>query len=564
MISKFKNIKFNGADLLAILTPLLLIVPNIALDITETYMSFTARVLNIIVPLSLYGLLVTLARRIGNSVLWMIPFMVLAAFQIVLLYLYGESIIAVDMFLNVATTSFDEATDLLANLKMAIFAVCVLYLPLIVSAIILKVKKRSMTQPLRTRMRNVSAIVFVLGAIGTCCYTFASSEYEPTAQLFPLNVIDNASTACTRMSQTAHYGETSHDFCYNAHCTHDDCDREIYVMVIGETSRADHWQLNGYDRPTNPRLSKRQNVVAFNHAISQSNTTHKSVPMLMSAACATEFDSIYNYKSIITAFKEAGFKTMFISNQPPNRSYNQFFGEEADIVRYAESADGTHPHDGQLVEMVSEELAKTDADKIFIVLHTYGSHFVYSERYPTEYAEFLPDGPTEASAVNRPVLVNAYDNTILYTDACLDNLIGLLAERHCPAALIYASDHGEDIYDDDRERFLHASPTPTYYQLHTAMLSWVSDEYDNSYPDKLPTLASHSDEYTSASVSLFDTMIDLAGIDTPYHKDEASLASANYSRPTPVYLTDRNEVVPLEKSGLKTVDISKLHKLGIL
>lgn len=87
--------------------------------------------------------------------------------------------------------------------------------------------------------------------------------------------------------------------------------KEVYVMVVGETSRANNWGIYGYNRDTNPKLSKVFGLTAFNHVLTESNTTHKSVPMLLSAVSACTFDSIYHQKSIITAFKEAGFQTAF-------------------------------------------------------------------------------------------------------------------------------------------------------------------------------------------------------------------------------------------------------------
>ena len=102
-------------------------------------------------------------------------------------------------------------------------------------------------------------------------------------------------------------------------------------MVIGETSRAANWSIYGYNRNTNPELTKIKGLTAFSHVLTESNTTHKSVPMLMSSVTAHDFNSIYRQKGIITAFKEAGYRTAFFSNQRYNHSFIDFFGKEADI-----------------------------------------------------------------------------------------------------------------------------------------------------------------------------------------------------------------------------------------
>lgn len=115
--------------------------------------------------------------------------------------------------------------------------------------------------------------------------------------------------------------------------------------------------------------------------------------------------------------------------------------------------------------LVEEEL-KAGHQKLFIVLHAYGSHFNYKERYPESMSVFKPDNLTDAKYENKEYLMNAYDNTIRYTDGFLASLITLLQKMNSFSAMLYTSDHGEDIFDDNRKLFLHASPVPSYYQLH--------------------------------------------------------------------------------------------------
>ena len=133
VLKPFGSIISNPA-VWAWIVPILMIIPNIGLTITESN-SLLAKITNLILPFGIYLLLCTLSRRIGRAILWMIPLMVFAAFQIVLLFLYGESIIAIDMFLNVMTTNFTEATELLANLRSAIATVLIIYIPPIAAGI---------------------------------------------------------------------------------------------------------------------------------------------------------------------------------------------------------------------------------------------------------------------------------------------------------------------------------------------------------------------------------------------------------------------------------------------
>lgn len=554
----------TASDWLLMVTPVLLVVPNVILDVTEDYMTWPARALNVLLPLSFFYLLISAFRRPQAGVFCSLPFMILSAFEIVLLYLYGGSVIAVDMFLNVFTTSYTEATDLLAFLTTAICAVCALYLPPLIAAAFAVARHSPVSVGLRNRVRGVSLCCTSALAVLTIIYSSCSDRFVIDRDIFPVNAIANACESVQRIRAVGSYHDTSAGFKYDAVSTHAPCEREIYVLVIGETSRAGNWQLCGYPRRTNPRLSCRDGVVAFKRAVSQSNTTHKSVPMLMTAVTASDYDSISHVKSLITAFKEAGFYTVFYSNQPPNHSYNQFFGEEADCCKYLQMTGQRHPYDGEMVKLLSGQLNDTTHLKLLVVMHTYGSHFAYSDRYPEEMAYFKPDRPCRAESGNRPTLINAYDNTIIYTDAVIDGLIGQLARTGARAALLYASDHGEDIFDDGRGRFLHASPTPTYNQLHCAMLAWTSQKFKEENPHEVSLLACRDNVFVSPSEALFHTLIDAAGISTPYYDSSKSLLSREYREPRAIYVTDRNACVALEASGIKEQDKRQFQKLRIL
>ena len=94
--------------------PLLLVIPNVWLALSEPW-ALLSKLTGIVLPLGLYYVVMGLCRRSGLAVLLSLPVAVLCAFQIVLLYLYGESIIAIDMFMNVATPYVGEVTELLSN-----------------------------------------------------------------------------------------------------------------------------------------------------------------------------------------------------------------------------------------------------------------------------------------------------------------------------------------------------------------------------------------------------------------------------------------------------------------
>lgn len=544
------------------LLPLTLIVPNAALGFTEFLYTPWDRLANFFLPLGVYMLLAGCWKRTGLLSLLSLPLMILCAFQIVLLYLYGESIIAIDMFLNVVTTNFTEATSLLNNLIPSIVCVCLLYLPPLVLGIVLTRKKWYATRGQRRPMLIAGAVAAAAGIVFFGMAYGIDRDYRPERKLFPVNVICNMFEAAERTEQTCRYAETSASFRFDARPTRQDS-AEVYVLVIGETSRADNWQLAGYDRPTNPRLSRRSGITFFDKVLSESNTTHKSVPLLMSHISSEEFgDSLTRVKGIIDAFKEAGFRTAWISNQQHNGSYIDFFGEQADSVHFLVD-DGRLHLDTDVVPVLRQFLNDNSGQPTFIAIHTYGSHFVYRDRYPRAEAFFTPENQSQAENSNRDQLINAYDNTIRYTDIVLDSIIGAVEATGRPAGLLYLSDHGEDIFDDSRGRFLHASPNPTYWQIHIPLLVWTSDEFRSRYPELQRRLEEHRHLNVSSGRSVFHTLADMAGLTMPMLDRSSSLVSESFREPVRRYLNDYNESVPLGESGLRTVDIEKFNSMNI-
>lgn len=463
------------------------------------------------------------------------------------------------MFLNVATTNSCEVGELLGNLAGAIVSVCILYLPPIIWAICNISHRSLMRKEEMTEGKYVGATLFIVGMI----IVPTAPGFSAIHDLFPLNAIHNLSLAIERDTKIRNYKNTCRNFSYGAKSEHNDTTRKLIILVVGETSRADSWQLAGYNRPTNPQLSKRkERIVMFDNAISESNTTHKSVPLMLSPLDATDFEKkIYSTKGIITAFKEAGFATAYISNQERNHGFIDAFGEEADTCIFIK--DYPEKYDRNANDLVMntplDKMIAGSAEHQLIVVHTYGSHFNYRSRYDDDFRKFIPDNAPTPDKRYREALINAYDNTLLVTDTFLDRLIASAERRGGESVVLYAADHGEDIFDDSRNLFLHASPCPTYYQLHVPMFAWISDAYAAAHPDKLSYLQANRHKSVSTSTSYFHTALNLAEITTRYSDPSLSVASAKYKERPLAYLNDHNEKVDLTAAGFEPEDFKMMR-----
>ena len=559
--------KVSSGQFLYVYAVVALLLPNIALCYTECLAPWACGV-NVLLPLSLYMLFFSVAKRPGKMIWWAFIFVFFAAFQLVLLYLFGTGVIAVDMFLNLVTTNPGEAMELLDNLAPAVVGVFVVYLPLLILGGVNIRRDSRLSVSFQQRVRHWA---MQIGAIGLFCLLasyLVVDDYRMRNQLYPVNICYNLYLAFERNAASENYREASRDFKFDARSEHSATAPEVYVMVVGETARTHNFSLYGYPRNTNPLLSKTPGIKAFPNVTTQSNTTHKSVPMLLSAASAEDFERLFHEKGILAAFKEAGFYTVFISNQLPNHSFIDFLGEQADehyFLKKEDASQGNH-YDEDLLQKLDEILPLADASssahyryrKLFVVLHSYGSHFNYQERYPRSFAYFKPDSRSEAKSENRRDLLNAYDNTIRYTDYILHGIIerlqkweGVQAKTdgvYCQptSAMLYTSDHGENIFDDERSLFLHAAPKASDYELHVPFIIWTSDGFSKQYPDILKALGENRSKQVQSSLSAFHTMLGIGGIQTRYRLDECSVASGKYHPTKLLYLDDHDEAIPQE------------------
>lgn len=295
---------------------------------------------------------------------------------------------------------------------------------------------------------------------------------------------------------------------------------ELYVLIVGESSRPDHWGLYGYSRNTTPGLARQSNLIAFRDVVTQAALTQLAVPLMLTRGDIDQWEKYQAERSIVSAFKEVGFKTYWFSTQqrdqytgPINR-----YSAEADHVRYFD-----RQHDGILVQALQETASATDrAEKLFFVLHTQGSHGVYEDRYPKPFEIF----PVNAAGLSeRARLVNAYDNTIVYTDHVLTRLLEFLQRTPGLNALVYMADHGENLRDDARGLLGHFFNNR--YDLPVPFLFWYSAEFESQRRDQVAFVRLNQTHRIS-SRSVFHTLAQMGNIEL----NDARTASLSVLSPT--------------------------------
>lgn len=550
-----------------------LILPNIALSLSP-YMSWVAALLNILSPLGIWLLVLCRGKRPGKVLLaglWLM--LIINCVQLVLLTIFDGAVISVDLLLSLFSASGDEAGELLGGLILPIALVLIIHIILVCFATWSWRHRRELH--LKRRV-HIEIIGFALIGLGLPL-AYWSHQIQPShtirGDIYPINVFYNMYITGDKLSELAHLDETTAEHSYRATSEHKAEDRELYVFVLGETSRAYSYQLYGYERETNPRLAARDSasLVVYRDLLTQSNTTSKSAPILLSLADAENNERLNKVKGIMTAMREAGFYTVFISNQPENRSFLDHFAHEADkhirikdVIKAKRSVmELMKPiYDTDMLPFLDEVLREKH-QKLFVIMHCYGAHWSYPDRYPENFAFFRDDKALGASPLERERLTNAYDNAIRYTDYLLDEVIKRLeTDTTAVSAMYYTADHGEDVYDDARERILHSSPTISYYQLHVPGILWMSENYRARHADKASAARANASK-AATSRSNLHTLLTLTGVRSYERQDSLSLMSPLYHEGLRTYLNDRYECVPVAEMLQDEEDKQVWSRMGL-
>lgn len=269
-------------------------------------------------------------------------------------------------------------------------------------------------------------------------------------------------------------------------------DSLIVAFVIGESLRADHLSLNEYERETNPLLSKRTNIFSLSHIYTEYSYTNRSIPHILTRADSIYIERAFNEMSFIPFFNKCGFYSSWISNQDAAHTYVSFMNE-CDTLIYAHPEKSTYNYnlwlDEDLLPIFDDLLSKNYPRQLFI-LHTIGSHWFYNSHFSDPYKIFEPICSSRIiTQCTAEEIINSYDNTVVYTDFFLDNLIQRLENKN--AVLIYLSDHGEVLGEDGQ--WLHASGNEA--SKYPASIVWMSEKYKNNFPEKVTSLEENQKKY---------------------------------------------------------------------
>ena len=300
----------------------------------------------------------------------------------------------------------------------------------------------------------------------------------------------------------------------------------LLVLVLGETARAENFSINGYARPTTPQLA-REDVVSQRNAWSCGTSTAASVPCMFSPLPRDEFEKRpYNTETLIDVLQHAGLAVLWLNNQSGCKGVC----DRAPTVNTQSLQDPALCSGGECLDEImlkglDARIAALDAQRrargVVLVLHQMGSHGpAYFKRSPAAFKRFGPECTTNAlQECTREQVLNAYDNSLVYTDHFLARTIAWLKSQEAAwdPALIYVSDHGESLGENNL--YLHGLPygVAPDVQKHVPWITWLSPGFARDRGVSTACLKSRQDQRISHD-DYFHSVLGLLGVQTSVYR----------------------------------------------
>lgn len=526
---KFKSLRTEWVTLLASLY--LLIGFNV----------FLWQHLEQVVPAGLTGLWLSLAFAVMmlfafNLILTLLAFRYVLKPVLILLFMSGAGVayfmnqygVLIDsgMFRNIAETNVAEVRDLL-SFK---FFAYILLLGVLPSVLLWKapIAYRAWHRELPGKLVVSASCVVALGAVALVNYQGLSSllrnHHELRLMLTPSNIVGASFSYVSERVGTAArpfqaYGEDARrDAAWQRHER-----KSLTVLVVGESARAENFGVLGYARNTTPKLAQEQGLLAFTDVHSCGTETAVSVPCMFSGMGRKDYDArvAKNREGLLDILQRAGLAVQWRDNQSGCKGTcdRVQFIDVSNLKDPALCGDG-ECHDEILLQGLGELIDNLDKDTV-LVLHQMGSHGPeYYKRYPAGAEPFTPVCRSNAlDQCSQDEIVNAYDDTLAYTDSFLAKLIDTLRghQDKVDTAMIYLSDHGESL--GEYNLYLHGTPymMAPEQQKHVPLLTWFSDSYQQDFGLDTGCLARLSDAPLSQD-NLFHSMLGLLQVRTEVYQ----------------------------------------------
>lgn len=299
----------------------------------------------------------------------------------------------------------------------------------------------------------------------------------------------------------------------------EDSEKYLVVFLVGETARVRNYQLYGYDRETNPYTSKINNIITLKNTSSCGTATAVSVPCMFSMMNRGEYShkKFESQDKVIDIIKRAGVEQIWLDNNTGCKGVCDNIEHHATVEMKDLNCSGEECTDAVFLDVLDKQIEKIGNKSGVIYLHLIGSHGpTYYKRYSKEFAVFQPDCQTsDLQKCTDEQIVNSFDNTILFTDYVMSEVIKKLQKyKDYNTAVFYASDHGESLGENGL--YLHGMPYSIAPETQTKipMIMWLSDKTIKHKDIDMECLLNEANNHTYSHDNLSHTLIDFLDIES--------------------------------------------------
>ncbi|SKB74144.1 phosphoethanolamine--lipid A transferase EptA [Macellibacteroides fermentans] len=288
-----------------------------------------------------------------------------------------------------------------------------------------------------------------------------------------------------------------------------DNEKSVVVLVIGESARSQNFSLYGYDKNTNPLLSKTKDLYHFNATSCATYTTAGVKGILEHTRTDDLYEILPNYlyrNNVDVVWRTTNW------GEPPVHIKDY---QNRDVLKANCKGEGCN-YDEILLTGLKEQIASSKKNKVLIILHTSTSHGpTYSKKYPPRFEVFKPVcNSVELGNCSHQELINAYDNTIVYTDYILYNIIEDLKQlKEYKSAMLFVSDHGESL--GEKNLYMHGVPLSIApkEQYEIPFIVWVSDNSAKQLKHNKILSQNH----------VFHSVLNFLGIQSPIYDEKMNI-----------------------------------------
>ena len=304
----------------------------------------------------------------------------------------------------------------------------------------------------------------------------------------------------------------------------------VFVLFVGETTRATDFGLEGYARNTTPNLAAREDVIYFPNTTSCGTVTTVSVPCMFSPFSQDDYsrDRYFASENLVDVISRAGFDVQWWDNNTGDQTVMQRLDwAKVDATWDPDACAAGECTDAIFLPLIDQVL-ETATGNTLLILHMIGSHGpAYFMRYPESRAQFTPDcRSAEFADCTDQAIINAYDNTIIEADYVLARAIERLSQaQNVDTAMLYISDHGESLGEGGV--FLHGLPRfmAPDVQTHVPFLVWLGQSYQSRFGIDQTCLESNRNSGTSQDM-VFHSMLGLLNLDTEARDPRLDITTA--------------------------------------